>query len=427
MYSADANDQGHSARLDGGPLPRVARSYGAGPESLRRRNMALVARTLLHRGSPSRSEVAQATGLSATSVTKITAQMARARMLVELTAVSGGDIGRPRVPTVLDTSYYRFVGIHIGLRRTTGGLLDLVGNLVAEHTVTHRGRTQKAILDEARDLRNHLGVLAGGPDRILGTGVATGGQVDPATGVVVDHPLLGWKDVRLAHELGSGDHPVFVDSSVRAMALAETYLGVARGTDSSLFLFIGNIVGAGLMIDGRLRLGHDAAAGTIDHLPVGRTVDGTQCRCGRSDCLAALASDVAVLGRARQAGLVRPRSSFESLVTKSRSGSAQAAALLTERAEHVGIAAGILLDLLDPDLLILGGGLLQTPEHLDALRAAAANRLSRPQAAERIVPTGLGEGALVRGSGSLPMHAFFSDPLPMLRTRSAVDVREAVM
>jgi predicted NBD/HSP70 family sugar kinase len=393
----------------------VATPYGAGPRSLRRRNMALVARTLLDRGSPARSEIARATGLSATSVTKITAQMMHARVLAELAAVSGGDTGRPRVPVVLDTSYYRFVGIHIGLRRTTGGLLDLAGNVVEERAVTHRGRTQNAILDEARELRDRLMDSAGGARRILATGVATGGRVDPDSGVVVDQPLLGWKDVRLGDELGTGDHPIFVDSSVRAMALAETYLGVSRDTESSVFLFIGNVVGAGLMVNGRLRLGYDAAAGTIDHLPLGCTVGGTQCRCGRSDCLAALASDVAVLARARQAGLVRPRGSFESLVKTSQSGSEEAAALLRQRAKYVGIAAGILLDLLDPDLLILGGGLLQTPEHLDALRAAAADRLSRPDAAERIVATGLGGGALVRGSGSLAMHAFFSDPVPMLR------------
>jgi predicted NBD/HSP70 family sugar kinase len=246
--------------------------------------------------------------------------------------------------------------------------------------------------------------------------VATGGRVDPDSGVVVDQPLLGWKDVRLGDELGTGDHPIFVDSSVRAMALGESYLGVSRNTDSSLFLFIGNIVGAGLMVDGRLRLGHDSAAGTIDHLPLGHTVAGTECHCGRSDCLAALASDVAVLERARTASLVRPRASFETLVRASRSGSDQAAALLRQRAEYVGVAAAVLLDLVDPDLLILGGGLLQTPEHLGALRAAAADRLSRPEAAKRIVTTGLGDGALVRGSGSLAMHAFFSDPVPMLRT-----------
>jgi predicted NBD/HSP70 family sugar kinase len=378
MYSAEA------ARLNGVRTSTIATPYGAGPKSLRRRNMALVARTLLDRGSPARSEIAQATGLSATSVTKITAQMMRARMLVERAAVSGGDTGRPRVPVVLDTSYYRFVGIHIGLRRTTGGLLDLAGNVVEERAVTHRGRTQNTIL--------------------------------PDSGVVVDQPLLGWNDVRLGDELGTGDHPTFVDSTVRAMALGETYLGVSRDTDSSLFLFIGNIVGAGLMVDGRLRLGHDAAAGTIDHLPLGYAVAGTECHCGRNDCLAALASDVAVLERARKAGLVRPRASFETLIRTSRSGSEGAAALLRQRAEYVGVAAAVLLDLLDPDLLILGGGLLQTPEHLGALRAAAADRLSRPEAAERIVPTGLGDGALVRGSGSLAMHAFFSDPVPMLRT-----------
>src|SRR3954451_8251517 len=137
MYSAEAaENQRAIARLNGARPSTVATPYGAGPKSLRRRNMALVARTLLDRGSTARSEIAQATGLSATSVTKITAQMMNARMLVELAAVSGGDTGRPRVPVVVDTSHYRFIGIHIGLRRTTGGLLDLAGNVVEERAVT---------------------------------------------------------------------------------------------------------------------------------------------------------------------------------------------------------------------------------------------------------------------------------------------------
>jgi predicted NBD/HSP70 family sugar kinase len=243
--------------------------------------------------------------------------------------------------------------------------------------------------------------------------VATGGRVDPVRGVVVEHPLLGWRDVHL-HACFGGDRPVLVDSSVRALALAETCLGAARDTRSSVFLFIGNIVGAGLMVDGRLRRGYEAAAGTIDHLPVGHSGNGPLCHCGRRDCLSALASDVAVLAEARARGVVRPHGSFESLVRVSRAGSRAATDLLRRRAEVVGVAAASLIDLLDPDLLVIGGGLLQTPEHLDALRVAAARRLTRPPAAGRIVPTGLGEGSLVRGSASLVLQAFFSDPLAMV-------------
>ncbi|MFD1539442.1 ROK family protein [Nonomuraea guangzhouensis] len=391
----------------------------SGLESLRRRNTAQVARALLHHGACGRAEIARMTGLSATSLTKITAYMIRMRMIRELSVVTGGETGRPRVPVALDTSHYRFIGLHIGLRRTTGGLLDLAGDVVVEHAVTHRRPTRSGILAEARDLRAELQAAAGGADRVLGTGIVTGGRVDPARGVVVEHPLLGWRDVPLVTEVGPAGHPVLVDSSVRGLALAETYLGAARDTGSSVFLFIGNIVGAGLMIDGRLRNGRDAAAGTIDHLPLGADESGERCRCGRHDCLATLASDVAVLAKARSAGLVQPHASFESLVKKSRSGDPAAAGLLRTRAELAGVTAATLLDLLDPDLLVLGGGLLQTPEHLGALRSAAARRLTRPDAADRIVPTGLGEGSLVRGSASLVLHAFFTDPVGMLPAQPA--------
>jgi predicted NBD/HSP70 family sugar kinase len=400
-----------------------------GLESLRRRNIAQVARTLLHQGASARADIARMTGLSATSVTKITAYMIRTRMIRELAAVSGGDTGRPRVPVALDTSYHRFIGVHIGLRRITGGLLDLAGNVVVEHAVTHRRPSRAGILTEVRNLHAELRTAAGGADRVLGAGVVTGGRVDPDRGLVVEHPLLGWKNVPLVAEMGTIAHPVFVDGSVRGLALAETYLGAARDTNSSVFLFIGNIVGAGIMVDGRLRKGHDAAAGTIDHLSLGAAYSpdsraterpGEPCRCGRHDCLAALASDVAVLATARARALIRPHESFESLVKRSRSGDSAARDLLRTRAELAGIAAATLMDLLDPDLLVLGGGLLQTPEHLGALRSAAAGRLTRPAAAERIVPTGLGEGSLVRGSASPVLHAFFSDPVGMLPAEPAV-------
>jgi predicted NBD/HSP70 family sugar kinase len=381
---------------------------------LRRSNTALVARTLLQRGAPARSEIAAATGLSPTSVTKITALMMRARVLTEGATLAGGEAGRPRVPVTLDPTFFRFAGIHIGLRRTTGGLLDLSGNVVTEHAITHRRRSRSAILQEVRELREELERIAGGPIRVLGTGIATGGRVDPSSGVVVDHPLLGWREVQLADEVGATHAPVFIDSSVRSLALAESYLGVARGLPSSAFLFIGNIVGVGLMIDGRLRQGREAAAGTIDHLPIDGARANEACQCGSRSCLASVASDVAVLARARHAGLVGPQASFESLVSRSRSGDKRAVALLRTRAEHAGVAAALLIDLLDPDVVVLGGGLLQTPEHLDALRASAAVRLSRPAAAERIHPTGLGEGSLVRGAASLVMDAFFSDPVSML-------------
>jgi predicted NBD/HSP70 family sugar kinase len=396
---------------------------GTDLSALRRRNLALVAQTVLRLGAPARAEIAQVTGLSATSLTKLTAQLKEARLLVELMAVAGGDTGRPRVPVALDTSYHRFLGIHIGLRRTTGGLVDLAGNVVTERVITHRRTSRSAILDEARALCDELTDEAGGADRVLGAGVATGGRVDPETGTVLHHPLLGWRDIHLGSALGQRPYPLLVDSSVRALALAESYLGVAQGAQTAVFLFIGNIVGAGLLVDGRLRRGRDSSAGTIDHLPVGGSVPGEPCHCGRHDCLAILASDVAVLGRARSAGLVGAQSSFETLVRASRSGVDAAADLLRERARHAGVAAGILIDLLDPDVLVLGGGLLQAPEHLGALADAASARLSRPEAAERILPTGLGEGTLVRGSASLPMHAFFSDPVSMLRRVPGSDER----
>lgn len=392
-------------------IPAVERTQGAGLGSVRRRNSSAVLQTVLRHGAVARSDIARLTGLSATSVTKITAQMMADRVLRELPSVTRRDAGRPRIPVALDPDHFRLGGIHIGLRRTTAGLMDLTGNVVHERAITHADSSPEAVFEEVRELRAELESEAGGAGRLLGMGVSTGGWVDPARGMVLTNPVLGWHDVAVREALSTGAYPVHVDGAVRALAMAETLLGAARDSESALFLFVGNVVGVAHVIDGRVRLGRDSAAGLIDHLPVGLSLPaGSRCECGRSDCFAALASDLAVLGPARAEGIVAPGGTFEDVIAASRAGDERAHDLLRRRAEAVGSAAATLMNLYDPDLLILGGGLLQAPEHLDALRVGAAQRLSRPAAADRIVETSLGPNSLVRGCAGLALDAFLSDP-----------------
>ena len=321
------------------------------------------------------------------------------------------------MPVTLDPAYHRFIGLHIGLRRTTGGLVDLAGNVVTERVITHKRSSQSSILAEARDLCEELTDLAGGAERVLGAGIATGGRVDPVTGTVLHHPLLDWHDVT-PRATPSVRGPTRSSSTAasgrwRWPSPSSAWPGAPRPRCSS-----SSATSSAQACSSTAGCAEAATPrpGPSTTYRSGPPAPDRTCHCGRTDCLAVVASDVAVLARARAEGLVGPQSSFESVVRRSREGGTAAAGLLRERAEYAGVAAAILLDLLDPDVLVLGGGLLQAPEHLDALRRAAAGRLSRPEAAERIVPTGLGEGTLVRGSASLPMHAFFEDPVTMLRS-----------
>jgi len=382
-------------------------------ESLRRRNAASIAETILREQHVSRAEIASLVGLSQGTVTRITAELRRAGFIVEAGAsFSERDPGRPRVPVAIDRSTFRFAGVHIGFRRSTVGLVNLAGELVTERVAEHRSLDPGVVLRETRELLRRTHEAAGGT--ILGAGVCAGGWVEPERGLLREHAALGWADVPLREAAGALDVPVVIDSSVRALALANARFGAGRDSSNMLYLFVGNIVGAAQVVNGRTVRGHQSAAGTIDHLPVGPR-SGVPCSCGRRNCLRSLGSDVAVVERAQADGLITADGQLEDVIavaTGSGPNSRRAANILRDRARYAGVAAGLLLDLLAPDIVVLDGGILQTPQLLGVFRAAARDRTTRyADAAELIVPTGLGEGGLVRGAATLALDAFYRDPL----------------
>ncbi|WP_436499728.1 ROK family protein [Actinokineospora sp. HUAS TT18] len=376
---------------------------------MRRSNTEAIMQAVLRQGSLSRAEIAGVTGLSAASVTKITADLVQHNVLAEYDAMATRDPGRPRVPVGMDRSRHRLAGVHIGLRWTRVGLIDLEGTVVAERIVDHRRRTPEAVTAEAHQLLDEVEAAEG--RNVIGLGVSAGGWVRPDNGVLVDHPSLHWRDVNLREAMEGRGYPVFVDNSVRALGRAEWLFGAAREVGSVMFLFVGNVVGAAILSDGVVHRGRESAAGVVEHLPVGPP-DGVECGCGRRDCLFSLGTDLAVVAKAQELGVVGKRANLEQVVGKARRGDEVADRLLAERAERVGEACGMLIDLMAPDLLVLGGGLLDQRQHLPNLIAAAARRAGRvPDVADRIVFSTLGDTALIRASACVALDAFAHDPL----------------
>jgi predicted NBD/HSP70 family sugar kinase len=414
------NYQRRTGEIVGRPSSPPANSQAGGQsglrlESLRRRNAASVAETILRKKTISRAEIADLVGLSQGTVTKITTELRRVGLIVEGQGpVADRDPGRPRVPVSIDRSTYRFAGVHLGLRRSTVGLIDLAGELVAERVAEHGSLDADAVLGEARGLLRRTVRKDGGI--VLGAGVCAGGWIDPDRGVVREHPVLGWRNIALADAVSWLGVPVSVDSSARAFALAHSRFATANsgGSGNLIYLIVGNIVGAAQLVDGRAIAGRESAAATVDHLPVGPST-GIRCSCGRRDCLWSLASDVAVVDRARAAGLIGDRAQLEDVIACAAEGGAagrQATRILRDRARYAGVAVGLLFDLFAPDTVVLDGGILQAPEHLDTLRDAAVQRSSRlTDLRDNIVPTGLNPGGLVRGAAALALDRFYRDPL----------------
>jgi predicted NBD/HSP70 family sugar kinase len=382
----------------------------------RGQNAAAVLRAVLDRGPVARSTVGRVTGLSAAAVSRQLADLAELRLVRERPVrVARHAVGRPHVPVDLDVGHHVAAGAHIAVLHTTLVLMDLRGRVLVHERVPHGpDRSAAAVLaDLATRTAAFLDAHAAGR-MPLGLGVATGGWVDPAGGVVVRHRGLDWRDVPvgplLAQRLGL---PVGVDGHARALAHAEQLFGRERerARASLVHLFVGNVVDAAIVTGGSVHEGPNAAAGHVSHLPVGGEAP---CGCGRRGCLAATVAERAVAVRAVADGRLRtPR--FADVLAALEADERWAVDLLRERARAVGRAAALLLDVINPEVLVVcEAGTARRPELLADLRAEVAHHSHRgDEAARRVVAGSFGTQALGVAAGSVVLRKTYERPLDL--------------
>lgn len=386
--------------------PPVVSSVPRAADSDRLRTSAsAVLRCVLEHGPVARSTVARLTGLSPASVTGHCARLAERGLLREAAAPRRSNgVGRPHVPLDLDDTRFLVGGVHVAVPYTTVALLDLRGRVVARRELRHERTDPGRVL--ARAAEGLSGLLAGVPGRrALGVGVAVGGWVDRETGCVVEHGLLGWREVPVRELLGARTGlPVHVDGHARALLNGERLFGRARGSGSVLHLFVGNVVDAAFATHDEVHHGPRSAAGAIAHLPV---PGGTEpCACGRTGCLQVELSERTLTRRARAAGLTGPADPMR-VVAAAAAGDPVARRLLVERARATGRAAGLLLDVLNPEAVVVTEiGVIHFEDCLNALREAAGK--SRAAA---VLPTSFPDSVLAVAGGSVLLDVLFRDPL----------------
>ncbi|MET7522003.1 ROK family transcriptional regulator [Streptomyces sp900116325] len=370
---------------------------------------------ILDHGPVARSTVARLTGLSPASVTGHVGQLL-ARGLVRESAETAGPrgLGRPHIPVEIDTGRYLVAGAHIAVAHSTVSLMDLRGRIVAEDRQPHRTTDPHRLLTGLAERIPRLVSARAAGRTVLALGVATGHRVDPVAGMIVEHPLLGWRDVPVRDVLSAATGlPVHVDSHSRALARAEQMFGEASTRASMVLLFIGAVVDAAFATEGAMHRGPRSGAGSIAHLPLGAGGSGgaEPCSCGRSGCLQSEVSERAMVRRAAEQGLLV--ASFRELLDQALAGEARAVALFRRRAGLVGRAAALLLDMFDPAVLVVvepGAG--RIPECLADLREQVAERSWVCDDPERsVVPSSFTGSVLATAGGAVALGALYLDPL----------------
>lgn len=388
-----------ASRSPNSPVPRAADS------DRRRTNASVVLRSVLEHGPVARSTVSRLTGLSPASVTDYCARFTELGLIREsATPQRSKGVGRPHVPVDLDASRFVVGGVHVAVPYTTVALLDLRGRVVAERRLGHDSINPSLVLARAAEGLNALLAEAAGTTT-LGVGVAAGGWVDRDSGTIVDHPLLGWRDVPVRELLGARTGlPVHVDGHARALVNGERLFGRARGSRSVLHLFVGNVVDAAFATNDEVHHGPRSQAGAIAHLPLR---GGTEpCDCGRVGCLQVELSERTLCRRAREAGIVEGVNPTH-VVAAAECGNPVAVRLLTQRARMVGRAAGLLLDILNPETVVVTElGVIRREDCLRALREEVGDAR-----ASAVVPTSFPDSVLAVAGGSVMLDVLYRDPL----------------
>jgi len=253
--------------------------------------------------------------------------------------------------------------------------------------------------------------------RVSGIGVGLPGVIDVEKGALRWTPgawLPELDDVPLPSVLGERTgHRVFVDNDVNALALAEWMFGAGRDASSIVTLAIGTGVGAGIILDGTLLRGHAGAAGEIGHLSLDR--DGPRCPCGGIGCLGTYLAGGFADNRVRarlpehpdsalgRAGGPDGRVTAEMLYAAAAAGDPLARALVDEACEALAMGIGALVSLVNPEVIVITGGVVRSlaPLREDIMERARRRALAAPLAATavRFVPTD--KRATIRGGAAL--------------------------
>jgi glucokinase len=239
-----------------------------------------------------------------------------------------------------------------------------------------------------------------GRDAFLGVGVGAPGPLDRERGIVVVAPNLGWKNLPLRQLIGERvGLDATLDNDANCATLGEWWTGAARGGRNVVGLTIGTGIGGGLILDGRLYHGASDVAGEIGHTTIDS--NGRRCKCGNYGCLEAYTSGPNIAMRAREALESGERSILPDLVggrpelitaatvyEASERGDALAREVVRDTARFLGAGIANLLNVFNPDVVVIAGGVTQAGEALfEPLRAEVRRRAFKPAVdACRIVP-----------------------------------------
>lgn len=337
---------------------------------IREINQALVLGAVRREGSISRTDIATVTGLSAPTVSGITSELIERGLLFEAsTGASAG--GRRPILLELNASAGFAIGAKVTDREVIGVLTDLNAWVVARATVQLAGTTAQDVVDAVAKLSSRLARKAAGSP-VYGVGIGLAGVIDRRAGTVRHATYFEWRSVDLAGLVSARTGlSVVIDNDINALVANERWFRHGRDIENLLVVSLGRGVGLGMVLDGRVYRGSIGGAGEFGHVNV--DPQGAVCACGKRGCLEALIADPALEGQLAAAGCGPLRDAYQRAMS---APDGPEAAILSAAARTLGRALANLVNVLNPDRIVLTGEGVRLVEVTgEQLRASIAEHI----------------------------------------------------
>jgi predicted NBD/HSP70 family sugar kinase len=365
----------------------------ARPQLMRAMNERLMLEQVRFGGPVSRTDLARVSGLSKPTVAVALANLERDG-LVRVAGLRTGVRGPAAVLYEVRPEAGYVLGLDVGREYLRGALADLTGAVRARASRRAPSASAHTRVAELVALADEMAATAGiRRSRVTQVVVGSPGVYDPGrAALTMARNLPGWERPDVVSELAQVfGRSTVVENDVNLAALAERDHGYGRDAGSFCFVSVGTGIGMGLVVDGHLHRGRHGAAGEIAYLPIGDEADSAEAR--KHGRLEAVASAAAVVRAGRRLGM-RGSLTARKVFAAAAEGDERAVAVVAEAARHVAEAIGSIVAVVDPELIVLGGGIGRAP----GFAAAVAEAL---ESLFPVVPdirvSALGDDAVVDG------------------------------
>jgi glucokinase len=382
------------------------------PRTINAKQMRQVNRSaileLIRQYSPiARSEISRLLEISMPTVIRIVDELIEDG-LVRSTGETAGEAGRPRELLEYNKSGSAVIGIDLGGTKLYGALANIGGEILGEvHKSQHSSTGEESFALVEEMIQFLIKLASEKQQKLLGIAVGAPGITHVKKGLVEWAPSLNWRDFSLKQRIADRFHlPVAVDNDVNLAVLGEQWFGAGKGVNNLLLLAIGTGMGAGLVIDGVIYRGHNEAAGEVGYLLPGVGALGQ-----RYDQFGAMENIVSGTGIAERAKMLltgsRPEAELEALAASevfdaARNDETWAVQIVDETVDYLSMVIADISTLLDPELIIISGGVSKS---MNALVPLILKRLDGViQHVPRLEVSTLGARATVMGAISLILY-----------------------